>query len=766
MPISYDIETPNTSLEVDESELDVTTNVDDVRNINSIQFSIRENTGIFFNWTGEFIEIAKAILKLPNDKIGWNNWRLDTASIKYHLGNDAISGTNMDIMWGFKFLNQDFVKLGRGLQFATNFYASNIPAWKHISGSDSTRYGCIDVDSVVRIYNGLKKDLQSRRFDCNSKSLWEGYIDDVVKLRPILDNITRRGFPVDIAARSKYKEKVQRLIKENNIEIQHLYPKHLRKTDPLEGFKRTPKEVEELTSEFQKLRNIESDGKYLVSSIEDKILLEKFIEFSTRRIKKKGEKGEKQSGLVLREFKIEDRIEKRWCHIELFKPNSTPQVIAYLEYKKYKIPTKRELGKLKQTSGKDEISLLAEDKNDRLLNLIIEQRELKKILTTYLGEGKKGWKLGEDNRLHGEFNFIPKTGQLGCMLHNAPKRGTRFSSKGYKELAEEFRGTITAKPNHTLLSCDWKSFHALTLGFEANDEKYISLVRKDIHSYIAAFLLREEFPDKLKKLQRLVGRKLVLANMEEANKLEEGILKLNNLDNWLNLNDSELISNLKWIKNNYKFTRDSQAKPCILGIGFGEGVKKVFKLNSYSFQSLSQVEILFKYLQKEFPKIFAFQEYIIKLADAQTYLITRYGYIRRFYDVYDYRLLKEPRSQKWGEKIFRDTKGNWWSRNQGTQANEAIAFLPANNAFGKKKEAMRDLEELELLNKYRLVMEIHDDLSFECPNEYLDEAMEVVPRIMSSPARCLINETNPSGLICDVDISIGRNWNEMKEVKK
>jgi hypothetical protein len=372
------------------------------------------------------------------------------------------------------------------------------------------------------------------------------------------------------------------------------------------------------------------------------------------------------------------------------------------------------------------------------------------------------------------FSYLPATGQLSSRnpnIQNAPARGTRFSSKGYKQLADDFRKIIAAQEGKTLIECDYSSFHALTLGFEAEDEKYMRLVRNDIHSYIAAQFLREELPEKLKEQKTLKGGKLVVKDLKEFELIESGIDFLKSLDNWITLEDRELKSKLSWIKKNFKFTRDSQAKVAILGIGFGAEEKKIYNLNRYSFKNISQVSTIFKFLRKEFPKVFEFQEKIMNLADKQTYLISRYGYIRRFFDVFDYRLLNGFRSPKnYSEKIFKDNKGKWWSKSMGSQAKEAIAFLPANDAFGKKKEAFRELWDCNLIdgkhiNAIRLfgaVNEIHDSIIFECPNELVQICAEAAKEVMERPSKMLKNSTAPDGLICKIEIKTGRNWGEMK----
>lgn len=145
--IAYDIETPRSAnaTEADTDELG------DV-NILSIQFSGGAGTGIFLSWQGEFIEIAKRVLALPNPKAGANNWRFDDPLLRAH--GCRIGGTNHDVRWAWGHLQPD---LRASLQFIASFYCVGRPnwtAWKHCHGSHEAFYGVRDVDAVSCIMEG------------------------------------------------------------------------------------------------------------------------------------------------------------------------------------------------------------------------------------------------------------------------------------------------------------------------------------------------------------------------------------------------------------------------------------------------------------------------------------------------------------------------------------------------------------------------------------------------------------------------------------
>lgn len=777
--ISHDIETPFTTIETDESEIEYLNQ--DVREIDSVQFSVMEGTGIFLSFY-HHKEIIEKILARPNTKLGWNNWKFDEINLEYHLGKGSIAGENHDVMWMHKWANQDFVKTGRALQFATSLCSPDFPAWKFLAPIEPENYGCLDVDATLRVFNYYHKMFHNPRFRfkdkkgqivSTTKSLWEGYIDDIVKLRPILKDMSARGFPIDPIERDKFRIQIEGEQKKILATLQEMYPTHLRRLDPLEGYKTIPKEVLAVEELFNSAEDFDNDGPFYV--VGNKTLKElrmaQYLEEHTRK--------ENTTGLVLKEFDIEGFKVKRYCRMEEFKPGSSQQVIKYLEFKGYKIPKKRTKKGERDTTSKDKLQPLYEQTGDELLYLSIYLRELDHMLNTYVGTGKKeGWKLGPNNRVYAEFTFIPVTGQLSSVnpnIQNAPARGTKYSSTGYAALAKQFRRTIAAKSGCVLVSADWSAFHINTLSFEAEDADYMRVGKIDPHSYLAAHILTDYLPTKLNtwKLKKPTNwsQEFWLAKIATA---EEGIFRLESISSWLNRSDKDLARELKWWKKNFKMERDSQAKPALLGMGFGMKVGRFFNENRHTFKSKAEPEKILKLIQKLFPKTFKnYHEYIKDLAANQTYLVTRYGYIRRFYDVYDWRLLNKPRNIKLGEKLIRKGNGEYWFRKDGESANECIAYLPANNAFGKKKESMRDFWEYEqdgiirnLCKEYGLINEIHDDLVWEVEEGKLAEALPIIKQVMESPARYLVNSLAPQGLITKVEIKVGKNWDGFNDDPK
>jgi len=303
-------------------------------------------------------------------------------------------------------------------------------------------------------------------------------------------------------------------------------------------------------------------------------------------------------------------------------------------------------------------------------------------------------------------NIIVRQNGKALITGNCPKHGA---------LAKEFRRCIVPSSGRMIIEADYKSAHALTLGFCAGDTDYMRLARLDCHSFVAAHLLH---------LPEAVSGKLI------------------------EMSDEEMLEYFAWFKSDpqRKFVRDKKAKPTILGYGFGLGKKKLYDMNLESFSSQAEAGKVIEMLDNLFPRTAAFRLDIRKKAHQQKFLISPWGAIR------------------WFQSVFvRNTKYN--RLDSGRDSEAAIAFLPANAAFGKVREAMIDLRKEGLDRKYGLNNTVHDSLVFDCPNEYVDEAVHTVKAIMERPASVLTHPTIcPDGLVIGVEVSVGDDWASLKEI--
>jgi hypothetical protein len=139
--IAYDIETLRAKKGEEKSD-----EPDDQPDpIESIQFSLAPGTGIFLPWRPPFLDIALAILALPNPKIGCNNWRFDDPRLLQE--GAKINGQRHDLRWAWKHLQPD---LSAALQAIASYYAPDFSPWKHLSESHKEFYGIRDCDACLR----------------------------------------------------------------------------------------------------------------------------------------------------------------------------------------------------------------------------------------------------------------------------------------------------------------------------------------------------------------------------------------------------------------------------------------------------------------------------------------------------------------------------------------------------------------------------------------------------------------------------------------
>jgi hypothetical protein len=269
-----------------------------------------------------------------------------------------------------------------------------------------------------------------------------------------------------------------------------------------------------------------------------------------------------------------------------------------------------------------------------------------------------------------------------------------------------------AEPGHKIVNFDFKSFHVLTTGFEAESEQYMRLARLDMHSFIASEFLHSMGDKSLKGADQL----FIMA-------------------------DAEMMEYLTWFKKDEKrkYIRDKQAKPTILGVGFGLGERKLFDMNREYFDGLRQVQEFRAILRRLFSEVFKWQDRIKQKAAEDKKLVGHFGAIRHFFDV-----------QRWSRK---DQK--WIA---GEQAEQAIAFLPASDAFGHMRWTLLNMRSKGYDERYQFINQIHDSVKCHCPDAFVDECRENVSREMTAPSPVLAHpKLCPGGLWVGVESQVGES---------
>jgi len=417
-------------------------------------------------------------------------------------------------------------------------------------------------------------------------------------------------------------------------------------------------------------------------------------------------------------------VEKLWTKPLEFNPGSWQQVMAYAKHRKHKVPVvsaKQNGMKVKRESVNEKALLqLSRRTKDPFYKLVLDYREPVKMKGTYVGDVESrtgGFMPGPDGRIRADFTYRPANGQLatrnGPPIMTIPKHGS---------LAAQLRRAIVAKPGCRLIECDWKSFHVLTLGFESLDETYMRLARGDMHSYFTTQFLKLESADKL----------LAMDDDEMRDRLA-----------WWKGQPDKRYAGPKGVLWSFKDVRDKQAKHCVLGMGLGMGARRLCQEYEDFIPTEQLAQQLIDMWKLLFPLEVKYHREVKELAHRQHYLLSRYGYIRWFWNVLQW-------------------NSNWQRWEPGPDSESAISHFVQNDAFGMMYDVMLELGEKGLDERFGLILNMHDALIFECPEAVVDECVATVTELMERPSKVLVDpKVAPTGLACKVETKVGLNLGDM-----
>jgi uracil-DNA glycosylase family 4 len=398
----------------------------------------------------------------------------------------------------------------------------------------------------------------------------------------------------------------------------------------------------------------------------------------------------------------------RWCRPIGFNPGSRDQVIVYLKHFKLPVPKKHKSDK--DTTEELELLKLVRRlqrlKRTRhhaeFLEKVLEYREYQKMKGTYVD----GWIPDANGFVHPTYQQNTPVGQLTSKNPS----GQTFPKRS--DLGKEMRRMVAAKPKHKLVEIDYSSFHAVTLAFESQSVNWLRLARSDIHSFTTAHFLH------LPEREKLLG-----------------------------LPDDELVERLAWIKQHHTDVRNNKAKHAILGVGNGLSYKSLYRRYSEYFDGEKEAKTLLDTIQGVFPEVFRYQNRRRREAHEKTYLVSKWGYIRWFFDVM-----------------------HWDSRKQdlvhGDDSEAALCFHHVQDAFGHKNEQMLWMRANGHDERFGFCNDIHDSFIFHCEDALVDECLHTMHNQMTRRSPVLIDPvTAPNGLWVDVEASVGCDWAHMEKIK-
>ena len=562
-------------------------------------------------------------------------------------------------------------------------------------GPDLEFYSSADVDAVQWLMRDLPPKLKRL-------GIWEGYDRYDRNFRKVLAPMEKRGIPVSKKKLEELRGYLDGEVRQMDAELQALVPSSMKSK---KYWKAWPADTKGLVNEYKQeqvtsiVAELEATGKKVTKKAITLVVKPEHLPETWRR-------------------SITDLCGYEWegdlLYKELdFNPRSSDQLLRFIKDKGYPVP-KRFRDKKDTTSDKELERLEAKTK-DPVLTLVRRIRAYTKMGNAYTGklvsdgsiEG--GWQPGPDGRLRATVGY-KSTGQLAAKNPN-----TMTLPKRRKELAKRFRQCIEAPDGYKLIEFDYKAFHSLTTALESRDKVMYRLAPIDPHSFVAGHMVK--FPG---------------------------------IETCLDLNDADLTAYLKEVRKQHARVRDFQAKPAGHGTNFGQKARRLYFEYSEYFENEREAQKLLDLMGHLFPDLFKWQKYIVEKADNDGRLISKWGYIRWFWD-----------AMKWE----RDRDGRW-VRKPSKGAPAAMAFFPANDAHIMLREKLLQADENGWLDRYGFINPVHDALWFLCPDQYVDECLSEMKAHLESPVPQLADPIMcPDGFVCKVDGSIGKNLGEMEEIK-
>lgn len=658
--------------------------------IRTVQFSLHPGTGISCDWSDECRAWVQRIMSLPNPLAGHNSTYFDSPILERHGIVFDGGGPIYDTMIMARHHQPD---LPANLQSVCSWIGFPFP-WKHLSGPDLEFYGAADVDAVQRLMRDLPPKLKRL-------GIWEGYDRYDRDFRKVLAPMEKRGIPVSKKKLEDLRFWLNTEMEQMNAELQPLIPPSVKGR---KYWKTWPADCKPFIEVIKK-------------EWADKVRFE--YERNQKKLTKKAQTivlKPEGLGQAWREA-LTAELGYSWEGDQLYKeldfnPRSSPQIIAYLKERGYPIPKKFKDGK--DTTGDKGLEALEAKTKDPVLRLTRGIRAYGKMENAYTGKLQPdgtiegGWQPGPDGRLRATIGY-KSTGQLAAKNPN-----TMTLPKRRKELAKKFRQCIEAPDGYKLIEFDYKAFHSLTTALESQDPVMYRLAPIDPHSFIAGHMVK--FPG---------------------------------IETCLDLNDADLTALLKEVRKQHPRVRDFQAKPAAHGTNFGQKARRLYFEYSEHFENERAAQRLLDLMGELFPNLFAWQKRIVEKADDDGKLISRWGYVRWFWD-----------AMKWE----RDRDGRWM-RKPSKGAPAAMAFFPANDAHIMLREKLLQADEKGWLERYGFINPVHDALWFLCPEKLVDECVPNVKELLEAPVPQLADPVMcPAGFVCKVDGSIGKNLGDMEEI--
>jgi uracil-DNA glycosylase family 4 len=419
--------------------------------ITRVNVSCHPDEGVTVPFVGEYIEIIRRICASPGVKVVWNE---DYDIPRLLAAACPLRGTVWDLMWAWHILQSD---LPRGLGFVAPFFSDYGP-WKHLSGPQPAQYAALDGPQTLRCGYGIVRDLVA----AGQWAVFERHVHQLkqVALQPAMEV----GVLVDRVRLDTFEEALRRKATQQMQAIQDAVPEALQPRTPKSGYKKRPTATlhtrartetsagvpkvhqpdpmkAELYQQARVVKTLEIREVFCCATCGAEDILPRHA--CKDRIEEEpsllpGGKTKRKRYKRVAVVALQPATVTRFYWQEPFNPDSVPQLLAYMKFRKHQPGKAKKTGKA--STEREVLEKLAAATKDPVYRGILNYRGIAKVRGTYVIGTRR--RMDKDDRTHPVPTFKPSTQRLSYQAPNIQNVVADKESK--RNLAAGFRRCIVA----------------------------------------------------------------------------------------------------------------------------------------------------------------------------------------------------------------------------------------------------------------------------------------------------------------------------------
>jgi len=690
-PLAFDIET--TDKGIDEDAVDWRASGP----ITRISFSTHPHQALSIKVNQRTQSLIREALASPNPKIVWNAaFDVPRLAAKGYTTN----GTIYDGMIAWHVLHSD---LPKSLGFAASMLLDDQPRWKHLSRQTPAYYNAIDSDAALRIT--LKTwDL------LKEVGMWQLYQDQIVACEPVFQHMHRRGMPVNAAVRRTHARTLHYKLKDIDAQIQAIIPPALLKV----------KRYKHLT----RARGLHPTGREVQAETE------------VKRCPACGKEGK-----LSQSHPCDSTLDTITITVPQWEVPQ-PFVVSWQSIARWQDAHQHKGVQRKGKRTTDETALRAlmlKHPTDQFYPLVLDYREVQKLIGTYLGKFghgghiQGGLPVGPDGRCHPTITNNPdtlRTSMVNPNLQQIPHGG------GLQHLVKDI---FVAPTGSTFWEIDYTGIEALLVGYFARSPRLMRLAKLGVHDYVNAYALHH------------LDQKIPEKDLPD-----------------LGWGDTELQESLASFKQRFPRERFVR-KRLVHGHHYMMGpfkAQEVLLKELNTIVPIPDIKAFFQFYDELFPEISRWQEQLcLRVDGADTevdpglgitagagWVRNPSGMLHRYFRVLNWTRVADAS----------------WTWTYGPSAKALVAFNPQHAAAAIGRGAIRAIAQHSPTALESLRLFIHDSLVGECPKAQAMPLIETVVRLMTQPIPWLPLPAEwkmGTHLTVGVEAQLGTTWGGMKVVK-